>query len=276
MKCVIVCLENLPEKELYFIRNIFKDFEIVYIECEKFDNVLKINDRQEGVLIISSKNFTVKALNMALVTIVYDENEGESLPYGIDLIVGSFEEMEADFLIRLYQHKKGIPCIIAVTERMVLRELCKEDIDEVIKVSRQKHVLDFVEDGRMPENEQREKLLAYIKNIYRFYDYGIWGIFDKRDDALIGVVSLDLLVHGEDAEYEIGFFIRQETQGQGYGSEAVNAVISYVKERIGIVRLTAVTKRENIGAIKLLTKCGFKRREQDGTAKGCNYTFELY
>ena len=85
-----------------------------------------------------------------------------------------------------------------------------------------------------------------------------------------------MLAHGEDAEYEIGFFIRQETQGQGYGPEVINAVISYAKERIGIVRLTAVTKRENIGAIKLLTKCGFKRREQDGTAKGCNYTFELY
>ena len=276
MKCVIVCLETLPEKEIYFIRNIFKGFDIAYIECEKFDDVFKINDLQEKILIVSSKKFTVKVINTALVTVVYDENEGKGLPYGIDLIVGSFEEIEADFLIRLYRHKLGIPCTIAVTNRTVIRELCIGDIDEVIKISRQKHILEFVEDGRLPENEQREKLLAYIENIYRFYDYGIWGIFDKINNTLLGAVSLDLLAHGEDAEYEIGFFIRGEMQGQGYGMEAINAVISYAKKRIGIVRLTAVTKRENIGAIKLLTKCGFKRREQDGTAKGCNYTFELY
>ena len=160
---------------------------------------------QDGLIITSAANFNESLLASGLTTVVYDKNLGNGLPYGIDLIVESFEGIDTDFLIRLFKHKNKIPCKIAETKRTVIRELCEKDIDEVIKISREEHILKFVEDGRVPEEEQKEKLLAYIANIYSFYDYGIWGIFDRADGSLIGLISLDLLTDTEEAEYEIGF-----------------------------------------------------------------------
>lgn len=262
MKFINICYEGMPEKEIYYLKKLEK-------ECEN------INEKF-GIAIISSKNFDEKLIDSKCTTVVYDENEGRGLPYGIDLVVGSFEEIDANFLIKLWKHKNGLPCEIAITERTVIRELCRADIDEVVKMSRQEHILRFVEDGRTSENEQREKLLAYIENIYKFYDYGIWGIFEKNYNLLIGVISLDLLTNTANAEYEVGFFIREEKLCKGFGSEALRAVLGYAKSNLLVTKIVAITDKENVNSIKLLEKCGFRRRKQDGSTKGCSYTFELY
>lgn len=212
---------------------------------------------QDGLIITSAANFNESLLASGLTTVVYDKNLGSGLPYGFDLIVDSFEDIDIDFLIRIFKHKNKIPCMIAETKRTVIRELCEKDIDEVIKISREEHILKFVEDGRVSEEEQKEKLLAYIDNIYRFYDYGIWGIFDRADGCLIGLISLDLLTDTEEAEYETGFFIRKERLGQGFAKEAIEMVVNYAKNKLSASELIAVTDYENVPARTLLEKCGF-------------------
>lgn len=217
-------------------------------------------EAKEGIILTSADNCSEELLSSGLMAVIYDESLGKDLPYGIDLIVGSFEEVEADFLIKLWSHKNGVPCFVANTERTEIRELCEKDIDEVIKISRQEHIIRFVEDGRVSETEQREKLLAYMGNVYKFYDFGICGIFEKNTDILIGVISLDFLKTTENAEYEVGFFIRKEKLGLGFGKEALDAVAYYAKNKLEALRLMAVTDKENIGAVKLLEKCGFKEK----------------
>ena len=212
---------------------------------------------QDGLIITSAANFNESMLASGITTIVYDKNLGSGLPYGFDLIVDSFEDIDIDFLIRLFKHKNKIPCMIAETKRTIIRELCAQDIDEVIKISREEHILKFVEDGRVPEEEQKEKLLAYIANIYSFYDYGIWGIFDRADGSLIGLISLDLLTNIEEAQYETGFFIRRERLGQGFATEAIEMVVNYAKNKLSASELIAITDYENVPARALLEKCGF-------------------
>lgn len=212
---------------------------------------------KEGLILTLAANFNESLLISDLTTIVYDKDLGSGLPYGFDLIVDSFEDIDIDFLIRLFKHRNKIPCLIAETNRTVIRELCAQDIDEVVKISREEHILKFVEDGRVPEEEQKEKLLAYIDNIYRFYDYGIWGIFDRADGCLIGLISLDLLTDTEEAEYETGFFIRKERLGQGFAKEAIEMVVNYAKNKLSASELIAVTDYENVPARALLEKCGF-------------------
>lgn len=212
---------------------------------------------QDSLIITSAANFNESLLASGLTTVVYDKNLGSGLPYGFDLIVDSFEDIDIDFLIRLFKHKNKIPCLIAETKRTIIRELCAQDIDEVVKISREEHILKFVEDGRVPEEEQKEKLLAYIDNIYSFYDYGIWGIFDRADGCLIGLISLDLLTDTEEAEYETGFFIRKERLGQGFAKEAIEMVVNYAKNKLSASELIAITDYENVPARALLEKCGF-------------------
>ena len=217
-------------------------------------------EEKDGIILTSADSCSEELLSSGLLAVVYDASLGKKLPYGIDLIAESFEEVETDFLIKLWCHKNGVSCSVTNTERTEIRELCEKDVDEVIKISRQEHIIRFVEDGRVSESEQREKLLAYMENVYKFYDFGIWGIFEKKTGILIGVISLDLLKTTENAEYEVGFFIRKEKLGLGFGKEALDAVAYYAKNKLEALRLTAVTDKENTGAVKLLEKCGFKEK----------------
>ena len=237
-------------------------------DCEKWGEGLLVHsltqalkkvgyELKEGLILTLAANFNESLLISDLATIVYDKDLGSGLPYGFDLIVDSFEDIDIDFLIRLWKHKNKIPCLIAETKRTVIRELCENDIDEVIKISREEYILRFVEDGRVTEKEQKEKLLAYINNIYSFYDYGIWGIFDKTDGDLIGLISLDLLNDTDEARYETGFFIRKERLGQGFAKEALEMVINYAKNKLSALELIAITDYDNKPAKSLLEKCGF-------------------
>lgn len=224
-------------------------------------------EEKDGIILTFADSFGEELISSGLMAVIYDESLGKDLPYGFDLIVESFEEVEADFLIKLWCRKNGVPCSVANTERTVIRELCEKDVDEVIKISRQEHIIRFVEDGRVSESEQREKLLTYMENIYRFYGFGIWGIFEKKTGILIGVISLDLLKTTKNAEYEAGFFIRKEKLGLGFAKEALNAIVHYAKNNLEASRLIAVTDKENIETIKLLEKCSFKEISRDNRKK---------
>lgn len=276
-KYKIVCLEykRLPDCETELVKQL-TDY------CNETDNFVFAGDtglqqasfllslqsviknlgyeEKDGIIFISADNCSEELLSSGLMAVIYDESLGKDLPYGFDLIVESFEEVEADFLIKLWYHKNGVPCSVTNTERTEIRELSEKDVDEVIKISRQEHIIRFVEDGRVSESEQREKLLAYMGNVYKFYDFGIWGIFEKKTGILLGVISLDLLKSTENTEYEAGFFIRKEKLGLGFGKEALDAVAYYAKNKLEALRLMAVTDKENIGAVKLLEKCGFKEK----------------
>ena len=262
----------MPENEAYYIRKLLEEFDLVGIKCLEYEK-LSVNDiiltikkeekLKSGILIMTADYFEESLLDTGLTTVVYDENKGRNLPYGIDLIVESFEEVKTNFLKKVWCHKNGVSCLVADTERTIIRELCKKDIDEVIKISRQEHVLRFVKDGRVSEVEQKEKLFAYIETVYRFYDFGIWGIFEKKTDILIGLISLDLLKTNETAEYEVGFFIRKEKLGSGFAKEALDAVVHYAENNLEALRLIAVTDKENIDTIKLLEKCSFKEISRD-------------
>ena len=268
-KFVLTCTRGLPEKEKDFVRRILEDFSKISTDSIAKPNIAPETrgiyfvmknaqyKPQDGLIITSAANFNESLLASGLTTVVYDTNLGTGLPYGIDLIVESFEGIDTDFLIRLFKHKNKIPCLIAETKRTVIRELCAKDIDEVIKISREEHIIKFVEDGRVSEEEQKEKLLAYIDNIYSFYDYGIWGVFDRADGSLIGLISLDLLTSTDEVRYETGFFIRKERLGRGFAKEAIEMVIDYAGNKLSASELIAVTDYENVSARALLEKCGF-------------------
>ena len=259
-KFILAFTEGLPDKEAEFVRRILEDFSDIGVKCiavETLSDISRQLIKQEGIVLAFANSFSESLLASGLTTVVYDKNLGSGLPYGIDLIVDSFEDIDTEFLIRLFKHKNKIPCLIAETKRTVIRELCAQDIDEVVKISREEHILKFVEDGRVPEEEQKEKLLAYIDNMYSFYDYGIWGVFDRADGSLIGLISLDLLTSTDEVRYETGFFIRKERLGRGFAKEAIEMVIDYAGNKLSASELIAITDYENMPARSLLEKCGF-------------------
>ena len=88
----------------------------------------------------------------------------------------------------------------------------------------------------------------------REYAVQYWPIFELTSNELIGCCGLRPQAKNK---YEIGFHLRPKFWGQGYATEAANAVIDYAFMVIGAESLFAGHNPNNTVSKKLLEKLGF-------------------
>ena len=77
--------------------------------------------------------------------------------------------------------------------------------------------------------EEKEFQRAYIAHMYRYFGYGMWLVFEKQTGQIIGRAGLEHREYNEVVELELGYLIGKKYQGKGYASEAISAVIDYMK-----------------------------------------------
>ena len=196
---------------------------------------------------------------------------------------------EAPELLEVYEleeylfHVQGWPVTVAKTERLVLREIVKEDWEILWRISRQEGMKYLYQNGDR-EFFRRDNLLAYIEQAYALYGFGLWGVC-LRDGTLIGCCGLSpdegygitdacgLLPdegHGEtdicgenrcaeDQEtcLELQYMLSEEYQRQGYGREMCLAVLDFAKERQLADKVWIKTHPENTASVHLAISLGF-------------------
>jgi ribosomal-protein-serine acetyltransferase len=69
---------------------------------------------------------------------------------------------------------------------------------------------------------------------------------------------------------EIGFFVRRDMQGKGYGTSALKAIINYGFRRLNLYRLEAELIDGNEASMKMLLKEGFREEGRLREAKFIN------
>lgn len=85
-----------------------------------------------------------------------------------------------------------------------------------------------------------------------------WGIALRSDDQLIGSLTLFNLDFNH-RRAEIGYALGRAYWGQGYMNEALNAVLAYAFESLGLHRIEADIDPRNTASIKTVERLGFKR-----------------
>ena len=83
------------------------------------------------------------------------------------------------------------------------------------------------------------------------------AIVNKIDNKLIGDVGIHFL--GDNAQVEVGYTLAPGFQGQGYATEALKAVISYLFFDLEKHRITASVDPNNIESIRLLERLGMRK-----------------
>ena len=160
--------------------------------------------------------------------------------------------------------------IILQTERCYLKEITPDDIPaEVELYNSGPHMTDFIEELYEPEKERRYQEI-YIEKIYGRYGYGMWAVFDRKTERLIGEAGLEHRSDIDREEYpfdwmfeedcaELGFCFAEDLWGQGYCTEVCRAVVDYCRNNFGINRVFARTDERNIASCRVLEKLGFEK-----------------
>ena len=84
--------------------------------------------------------------------------------------------------------------------------------------------------------------------------YAMWMI-ELLDGTHIGDLCFKGL--GANGTTEIGYGISEEYQGQGYATEAVDAVVAWALQQPSVTRVEAETEPDNCASQRVLEKCGF-------------------
>ncbi|MDE7434654.1 MAG: GNAT family N-acetyltransferase [Lachnospiraceae bacterium] len=217
---------------------------------------------EEGLLFAWRETELAACQTLSLANVAYECRE-VSFSQGdlgkAQMLLLGLEETDYTFLLRVYQRKHNIPWEILRTRRCILRELCMQDIDALYELYDKPGITNYVE-PLYEKDEEEEYQRQYIANIYGFYGYGMWLVFDRNSGTLMGRAGLE---HRLDEEgkgvLEMGYLIAPEYQRQGYGGEVCAGILSWAEANLDFPAVRCLVQRGNTASEMLLKRLGFSR-----------------
>ncbi|MCM3602797.1 GNAT family N-acetyltransferase [Robertmurraya korlensis] len=142
------------------------------------------------------------------------------------------------------------------TERLVLREISKEDAEAIFACFSNVNVTRYYGQDTLENIEQAEAFVNFFANSFK-ENRGIrWGIELKGTQGLIGTIGFNAW-SPKHKRAEIGYEVHPNHWRKGYTFEAISKVIEHGFDEFGLTRIGAVVFTDNEASNKLLTKMGF-------------------
>lgn len=252
----------LPDLPAYPVKKISgQDVENLILEGKRL--------KKDEVLCIAATDESIQAARKAdMAAVAYENPEFPGQSYaGVPVVIQGFEEVDIEFLDRVFRRCHGLPWMIAETGRCRIREATMEDLEAMEQLYAKegvsfrldadgKKIPGFVE-PLFPHEEEKKYQQAYIANMYGYYGYGLWLVFDRLTDQLIGRAGLEHRDFPEGTELEMGYVIDPDWQHQGIATEVCTAIMEYARNYLDFPRINALTDPENTASSALLEKLGF-------------------
>lgn len=144
---------------------------------------------------------------------------------------------------------------ILETKRLVLRHMSADDAAFMLTLLNDPSWLRYIGDRKVRNlDDARHYILNGAVENYARLGFGFYLVELKESGTAIGMCGLakrDYLDHAD-----IGFALMPQYCGKGYAYEAAVAVVDYAQQELGLQRLLATTRVDNLSSIKLLEKIG--------------------
>ena len=148
------------------------------------------------------------------------------------------------------------------TERMVLRPPAHADFRQWSELRR--HSAEFLQPWEPSWSADHLTRKGFVNRVYwanRSIHQGtaVPLFLVRRDDSrILGAITLDNIRRGPSQAGTIGYWIGAEFARQGYMREALEAMVHYSFEVLGLSRIESACLPENAASRGLLESCGYK------------------
>ncbi len=164
------------------------------------------------------------------------------------------------------------------TERLTLRKIRQQDAEDFYSMRKDPRM--HVHTDTKPDANMDETTVYMDKMNKGVEDnkWIIWAMEHKQLHKVIGSISIWNMDSLQESG-ELGFGMTPDCQGQGLMKEALLRVVEYGFKVIGLKVLEAYTEENNVGAIRLLEKCGFmetNRVDDEGCLNDQVYHMVVY
>lgn len=225
-------------------------------------NLLFVSDLAEHLLI---------AKELGFFCVGYD-NDYDFLP--VDYCFQDFSSVNISYFTKILHRYKKEPISILTTRRLQIRELSPKDLPSLYAIYQEPQVYSFLSEGKDEYSIFYEKRCSYIEKIYPFYDFGMWGIFSRNTNTLIGECGLQPLSIDGKEEISIGYVLSSKFHHRGLGKEMVMATLRYARRELGFSRIVAQIHPDNSASIALAKSCGFHYEKTCADDTSLLYVYE--
>lgn len=254
---------------MYFLRQIILETKAIPAKIPNLPETIAFSKNMEqnsgtgeGVLWIIDQGQRAQELlrqGCPVLAWLHEDNRDQDFS-GVRYACENPEELDFDYLEKVYRRYVGIPWDILTTDRCLVRETSVGDLDAFYEMYAEPSVTQYTE-GLYPEPAQEEAYLQdYTEHMYYFYNYGVWTICEKTTGQVIGRAGFSNREGYKDPE--LGFVIGVPWQRQGYATEVCKALLEYGKEELGFEQVQMLVMPENGVSLRLAGKLGFHRQNQ--------------
>jgi RimJ/RimL family protein N-acetyltransferase len=139
---------------------------------------------------------------------------------------------------------------IIETDRLILRELNRNDSLSFYNLNSDSEILKFTGDKPFSSVSEAEKFLINYSD-YNKNGFGRWAVILKETNCFIGWCGLKL---NEENLIDIGFRFFKKEWGKGYATESAKACIVYGFNHLNLNEIIGRASKDNISSIKVLEK----------------------
>ncbi len=241
-------------------------------------------DRSQTLILTDDRKLAAAAAEAGMVCVGLEDGTGGFFD-GAGLVLGSPEEADYRYLDEFLRRECGEAVTIAVTPRLVIREMTEQDFPAVRALLTDPSMKNAVRDSERAEAFSQEHLGAYIRRQYRTFGFGLWSVLYAGDSALhagdsgrrqknssmqnditgqsgtlIGLCGFDAS-RESDGGLELEYLLAQEYRRKGLGTEMCRAALEYAYHRLEAENVRVRIRPENTASLGLAESLGFHRAD---------------
>ncbi len=144
------------------------------------------------------------------------------------------------------------------TRRLLLRDCAAED-RAAVQALEADPALHHYRGGGQPSEAETDALLQRTQDWLKLDPRPVYAlaVVLRADGRLIGLVVLTIS-NRELGQAELGYRLGPSAWGQGYASEAAQALVAFGFAKLGLHRISAMCHPENSGSQRVMEKIGMR------------------
>ena len=143
---------------------------------------------------------------------------------------------------------------ILETERLMLRELNDNDFGALRAMLQDPRVM-YAWERTFSDDEVRS-WIARMRERYREDGFAYWAAVEKASGAVIGQIGLLKEEFEGNSHVGVGYILSHSGCGRGYATEGARACLDHAFRRLGVRRVIADIRPENLSSIRVAQRLG--------------------
>ena len=142
------------------------------------------------------------------------------------------------------------------SERLIFREFKIKDAEDLFFIRSNDEVMEYMDTTKHNSIKDSEELISSVHESYKNKNGINWAIVEKSTNSFIGYFGYWRMIP-EHCRAEIGYALKPKYWGKGYMKEALNKLVDFGFNELGLHSIEANVNINNNSSIKLLEKKGF-------------------